>query len=175
MLIDRRTNSRSIPGAVQAMHIFPSCSLLLDSLAFSFLLFRTVFPKLNFVREIKNCEWATARRSRPSVSKVISQPRSLGGRRPVDRAAGAALRLIDLTHVRVYSKATHDDFLLLSSIQRSDQDWRSLAFLSSSITSADKNCSQTKNKRPCKRPNLPPPPPPSVAGSSFLRSSKVKK
>ena len=37
------------------------------------------------------------RRSRPSVSKVISQPRSLGRRRPVDRAAGAALRLIDLT------------------------------------------------------------------------------
>ena len=41
-----------------------------------------------------------SRRSRPSVSKVISQPRSLGGRRPVDRATGAALRLIDLTHVR---------------------------------------------------------------------------
>ena len=88
-----------------------------------------------------------ARRSRPSVSKVISQPRSLGGRRRVDHAAGAALRLIDLTHVRVYSRATHDDFFfLLSSIQRSDEDWRLLAFLSSSITSTDKNCSQTKKK-----------------------------
>ena len=32
------------------------------------------------------------------------------GRRPVDRTAGAALSLIDLTHVRVYSRATHDDF-----------------------------------------------------------------
>ena len=52
---------------------------------------------------------AISRRSRASVSKVISQPRSLG-RRPVDRAAGAALRLIDFTHVRVYSRATHDDF-----------------------------------------------------------------
>ena len=42
--------------------------------------------------------------------RSFSQPRSLGGRRPVDRAAGAALRLIDLTHVRVYSRATHYDF-----------------------------------------------------------------
>ena len=54
---------------------------------------------------------SVSRRSRPSVSKVISQPRSLGCQHPVDRAAGAALRLIDLTHhVRVYSRATHDDF-----------------------------------------------------------------
>ena len=52
----------------------------------------------------------SSRRSRASVSKVISQPRSLGGRRPVDRATGAALRLINLAHVRVYSRATHDDF-----------------------------------------------------------------
>ena len=51
-----------------------------------------------------------SRRSRPSVSKVISQRRSLGGRCPVDRAAGAALRFINLAHVRVYSRATHDDF-----------------------------------------------------------------
>ena len=28
--------------------------------------------------------------------RSFSQPRSLGGRRPVDRAAGAALRLIDI-------------------------------------------------------------------------------
>ena len=60
------------------------------------------------------------------------------------------LCLIHLTHVRVYSRATHDDFFLLSPIQRSDKDRRLLAFLSSSITSTDKNCSQTK-KRPRKR------------------------
>ena len=69
------------------------------------------------------------------------------GRRPVDRAAGAALRLIDLT--RVLPSYSRWLFFLLSSI-RSDEDWRLLAFLSSSITSTDKNCSQTK-KRPCKR------------------------
>ena len=57
-----------------------------------------------------SCSKSVSQRSRPSVSKVISQPRSLGGRRPVDRAAGAAVRLIDLTHVCVYSRATHDDF-----------------------------------------------------------------
>ena len=84
------------------------------------------------------------RRSRPSVSKVILQPRSIGGWRPVDRAAGAALRLIDLTHVRVYSRATHVDFFW-------DEDWRLLAILSSSITSTAKNCSQTKKERICKR------------------------
>ena len=106
------------------------------------------------------------RRSRASVSKVISQPRSLGGRRPVDRAAGAALRLIDFTHVRVYSRATHDDFFfLLSSIQRRDEDSPLFAFLSSSITSTDKNCSQTKKKGYASA--LP-------AGSSYLSSSKVK-
>ena len=38
-------------------------------------------------------------------------------------------------------------FFLLSSIQQSDEDWRLLAFLSSSITSTDKNCSQTKKKK----------------------------
>ena len=42
-------------------------------------------------------------------------------------------------------------FSLLPSIQRSDEDWRLPAFFSSSITSTDKNCSQTKKKRPCKR------------------------
>ena len=101
----------------------------------------------------ESCELRTLlpRRSRPSVLKVISQPRSLGGRCPVDRAAGAALRLIDLTHVRVYSKATYDDFFSAFFDPRSDEDWHLLAFLSSSITSTDKNCSQTKKKRPCKR------------------------
>ena len=38
-------------------------------------------------------------------------------------------------------------FFLLSSIQRSDEDWRLLAFFSSSITSTDKKCSQTKKKK----------------------------
>ena len=42
-------------------------------------------------------------------------------------------------------------FFLLSSIQRIDEDWPLLTFLSSSITSTDKNCSQTKKKKPCKR------------------------
>ena len=49
------------------------------------------------------------------------------------------------------SRADDDFFFLLSSIQRSDEDWRLLAVFSSSITSTDKNCSQTKKKRPCKR------------------------
>ena len=110
-----------------------------------------------------------ARRSRASVSKVISRPRSLGGRRPVDRAAGAGLRMIDLTHVRVCSRATHDDsFFLLSSIKRRDKDWPLLAFLSSSITSTDKNCSQTKKKGHASVL------PASVAGPSYLSSSKLK-
>ena len=86
----------------------------------------------------------SSRRSRPLVSKAISQPRSLGSRGPVDRAAGAALSLIDLTHVRVCYRATWNDFFHLSSIQHSGEDWRSLAFLSFSITLTDKNCSQTE-------------------------------
>ena len=40
----------------------------------------------------------------------------LGGLRPINRAAGAALRLIELILVRVYSRANHNDFFLLSSI-----------------------------------------------------------
>ena len=99
--------------------------------------------------------------------KVISQPRSLGGRCPVDRAAGAALRLIDLTPE--LTMFFFFFFFLPSSIQRSDEDWRLLAFLSSSITSTDKNCSQTK-KRKGHAIALPD----SVAGSSYLSSSKVK-
>ena len=92
------------------------------------------------------------------------------GRRPVDRAAGAALRLIDVTHVRVYSGPglLTVTFFLLSSIQRRDKDWPLLAFLFSSITSTDKNCSETKKKGHASAL------PASVAGSSYLSSSKVK-
>ena len=98
-------------------------------------------------------------------------------RRPVDRAAGAALGLIDLTHVRVYSRATHNDLFssfLLSNDQtktknlRSDKNWRLLALLSSPITSTNKSCSQTENKGHASA--LPTP----VEGSSCQSSSKVK-
>ena len=109
-----------------------------------------------------------ARRSRPSGSKVISQPQSLGGRRPVDRAAGTAQRSINLTHVRVYSRATQNDFFLLSSIQRSDEDWRSLAFISLRSLRLTKIVLKPKNKGHASAL------PASVAGSSYLSSSKVK-
>ena len=111
-----------------------------------------------------------SRRFRASVSKVISQPRSLGGRRPVDRAAGAALRLIGFTHVRVYSRATHDDFFsaFKASVQRRDEDWPLLAFLSSSITSTDKTVLKPKKKGHASALSA------SIAGSSYLSSSRVK-
>ena len=72
-------------------------------------------------------------------------------------------------YLRVYSRARWL-FFLLSSIQRRDEDWPLLAFLSSSITSTDKNWSQTKKKKKGHVSALPA----SVAGSSYLSSSKVK-
>ena len=59
-------------------------------------------------------------------------------------------------------------FFLPSSIQRSDEDWRLLAFLSSSITSTDKKLFSNQKKGHASAL------PASVAGSSYLSSSKVK-
>ena len=53
------------------------------------------------------------RQSQPSVSKVLSRPRSPGGWRPVDPASGEVLQLNDLTPVRVYYRAIYNDIFSL--------------------------------------------------------------
>ena len=111
---------------------------------------------------------AKTRRSRPSVSKVISQPRPLGGRRPVDRTAGAALRLIDLTPVRVYSRATHDDFFFCF-LRSNDRTETGVCFLSFLLRSL--RLTKTVLKQPKKKGHASALPA-SVAGSSYLSSSK---
>ena len=89
-------------------------------------------------------------RSRASVSNVIRQPRSLGGRRPVDRAAGAALRLIDLTHGRLYSRASHDDFFsaFFDPAKGRRLDFACFPFF---FDHFDWQKLFSNNKRPCKR------------------------
>ena len=90
------------------------------------------------------------RRFRPSVSKIISQPRTLGGRRPVDRASGAALRLIDLTHVRVYSRANDDFFFCF--LRSNDGTKTGVCLLSVLFRSLRLTKTVLKPKqRPCKR------------------------
>ena len=49
----------------------------------------SIILSFRFITQTSGDHSIGARRSRASVSKVISQPRSLGGRRPVDRGAGA--------------------------------------------------------------------------------------
>ena len=108
------------------------------------------------------------RRSRASVSKVISQQRSLGGLRPVDRAAGAALRSIDLTHVRVYSRAIHNDFF---SAFFDPTKGRRLAFACFPFFFDHFDWQKLfSNHKKCHASALPAP----VEGSSYLSSSKVK-
>ena len=99
---------------------------------------------------------------------ILSRGLSGAGARSIARLARPCVDR-SFTHVHVYSRA-HDDFFscFKASIQRSDEDWRLLAFLSSSITLTDKNCSQNKKK------GLASALPASVAGSSYLSSSKVK-
>ena len=73
-------------------------------------------------------------------------------RRPVDRAACAALRLIDFTHVRVYSKATHDDFFSAFSVRSNDRTKTSVCLLSFLLRSLRLTKTVLKlKKRPCKR------------------------
>ena len=109
------------------------------------------------------------RRSRTSVSKVISQPRSLGGRRPVDRAAGAALRLIDLTpELRMFFFF----FRLLRSNDRSKTGICLLSFLFRSLRLTKLFSNQKKKKnRPSKRS-------PRLSGglfvSKFFKSEKQR-
>ena len=103
-----------------------------------------------------------SRRSRPSVSKVISQPRSLGDRRPVDRAAGAALRLIDLP-----PELTMFFFFCLRSNDRTKTGVCLLSFLLRSLR-------LTKIVLKPKKKGHASALPASVAGSSYLSSSKVK-
>ena len=110
------------------------------------------------------------RRSRPSVSKVISQPRSLGGQRPVDRAAGAALRLIDLTP-ELTMFFFFFFFCLLRCNDRTKTGVCLLSFLLRSLR-LTKIVLKPKKKWPCKRSE---PLPASVAGSSYLSSSTGKK
>ena len=91
---------------------------------------------------------------------------------PVDRAAGAALRLLDLTHVRVWCWPTPElrtmtFFCFFRSNDRTKMVVAHASFPFSSINSTDKNCSQIQKKRPCTLPA-------SVACSSYLSSSKVK-
>ena len=124
----------------------PNAIELLETADFGTTLYRNPMQTRNF-----GGTFDQTRRSQPSVSKVISQPRSLGGRRLVDRAAGAALRLIDLTHVRVYSKATHDDFFFcfLRSNDRTKLGVFLLSFLLRSLR-LTKTVLKPK-KGPCKR------------------------
>ena len=109
----------------------------------------------------------SSRQSRPSVSKVIISAAVSRGPAP-GRSRGWRGPAFDQSYscTRVPQSWL---FFLLSLIQRSDKDWRLLAFLSSSITSTDWNCSQTKKKGHATAL------PASVAGSSYLSSSKVKK
>ena len=112
-----------------------------------------------------NASVGSGGRSRPSVSKVISQPRSLGGRRPVDRATGAAMSLIDLTHVCVYSGASRKDSFLRSNCQMKTGG-RSLSLFLDHFD-CQKLFSNRKKNHASTLPD-------SLAGYSCLSSSKVK-
>ena len=112
---------------------------------------------------LKTSNELTSRRSRPSVSKVISQPRSLGGRRPVDRAAGAALRLIDLTPELTI-------FFFFCLLRSNDRTKTGVCLLSFLLRSLRLTKIVLKPKKKGHASALPA----SVAGSSCLSSSKVK-
>ena len=92
------------------------------------------------------------------------------GRRPVDCAAGPALRLIDLTHVREYSRATHDDIFFC--FLRSDRTKTGVGLLSFLLPSLRLTKTVLKpKKRPCKHSSR-------LSGrllvSEFFQSEKAK-
>ena len=88
------------------------------------------------------------------------------GWRPVDRTAGPALRLIDLTPVRVYSRATHDDFFFCF-LRSNDRTKTGVCFLSFLLRSLRLTKTVLKPKKGHASAL-----PASVAGSSYLSSSK---